>query len=306
MRLPIPCRCLKHSLIMCRRSLCIGMTPVLLLALSASPRVDADAGRDTVNTIKAHVELSGPPSSECVVLLHGLARTAASMQVLAQALAGESYRVANVDYPSRRHRIEALSEVAVSVGIDACRHAGSMRISMVTHSLGGILVRDYLSRHPDAPVQRLVMLGPPNHGSAVVDHLRDMPGFRWLNGPAGLQLGTGPDGHALQLGPASVDTAVIAGSRSINLYLSTLLEDPDDGKVSVASARLDGMCGMLVLPVSHPFIMQDEDVLRQTISYLRTGRFTAGDAQYPGCRFRTDATPAEPGERNITTDADTE
>ena len=56
---------------------------------------------------------------------------------------------------------------------------------------------------------------------------------------------------------------MIAGTRSINLVLSTYLPDPDDGKVSVASARLEGMCGFLTLPVSHPFIMKDKDVIDQ-------------------------------------------
>lgn len=234
----------------------------------------------------AHVELSGPPSAECVVLLHGLARTASSMDDMAEALSAAGYRVANVDYPSRHHRIQVLSELAVSAGIDACVQADSLPAFIVTHSLGGILVRDYLSRHSLDSLQRVVMLAPPNHGSAVVDNLAGMPGFQWLNGPAIEQLGTDANSLPLQLGEASVDTAVIAGSRSVNLYLSTFLENPDDGKVSVASARLEGMCAMLVLAVSHPFIMSDDETIGQVLSYLDSGTFTAEQAEYPDCRFR--------------------
>ncbi|MGQ7843446.1 esterase/lipase family protein [Granulosicoccus sp. 3-233] len=234
----------------------------------------------------AHVELSGPPSEDCVILLHGLARTASSMESMADALNGAGYRVANVDYPSRHHRIQLLSDLAIPAGVEACGQAGASRLQMVTHSLGGILVRDYLSRHRLKSLQRVVMLAPPNHGSAVVDNLQGVPGFHWLNGPAIQQLGTDAHSLPLQLGPATVDTAVIAGSRSVNLYLSTFLENPDDGKVSVASARLDGMCAMLVLTVSHPFIMSDAETIEQVLSYLADGRFTASHAEYPDCRFR--------------------
>jgi hypothetical protein len=232
------------------------------------------------------VHLSGPMSDACVLLLHGLARTASSMEDLAVVLGRAGYRVANVDYPSRHHRIENLSELAIPAGVDACRNSGSSLIDIVTHSLGGIMVRDYLSRHVIGELNRVVMLAPPNHGSAVVDKLEGMPGFSWLNGPAIEQLGTDERSLPLSLGPATVDTAIIAGTHSINLYLSTFLENPKDGKVSVSSARLDGMCAMLTLGVSHPFIMSDEVVMEQTVSYLDTGRFTLGEAEYPDCAFR--------------------
>ena len=56
--------------------------------------------------------------------------------------------------------------------------------------------------------------------------------------------------------------------------LSTYLPDPDDGKVSVASARLQGMCDFLAVGVSHPFIMRDDDVIEQVIHYLSNGQFS--------------------------------
>jgi len=61
----------------------------------------------------------------------------------------------------------------------------------VTHSLGGILVRQYLSTHTIKNLNRVVMLGPPNGGSEVVDKLANVPGFQFINGDAGMQLGTG-------------------------------------------------------------------------------------------------------------------
>ena len=46
---------------------------------------------------------------DCVVLLHGLARTAASMARLEEALTDAGFAVANIDYPSRKHAIEQLA-----------------------------------------------------------------------------------------------------------------------------------------------------------------------------------------------------
>ncbi len=223
--------------------------------------------------------------AECVVLLHGLARRAASMKGMQEALIDHGYLVANIDYPSRTKPIASLA-VAVEEGLKECEKAGGGTVHFVTHSLGGILLRHHLSLHSIDHFGRAVMLGPPNHGSEVVDAMRDVPGYVFLNGPAGLELGTDEGSVPLSLGAVHVDVAVIAGTSSINLILSTHLPDPDDGKVSVASARLDGMCAMLQMPVSHPFLMSDKDIISEVISYLSTGEFNSPEAEYPECGHR--------------------
>lgn len=225
-------------------------------------------------------------TGRCVVLLHGLARTSSSMSELGNALNEDGYSVALVDYPSRTHTIEILSKLAVDTGVESCLKNGNTRLYFVTHSLGGILVRAYLDNDAIPGLERIVMLAPPNHGSAVVDSVKGVPGVVWLNGPAFLELGTDEQSVPLSLGKIKTDTAVIAGTRSINLLLSNFLENPDDGKVSVESARLDGMCAMLVIAVSHPFIMKDELAIEQTVYYLNTGRFSEDSAEYLNCEAR--------------------
>jgi len=216
---------------------------------------------------------------ECVIALHGLARTAASMEKMAEELAEHGYRVANVDYPSREKTVEELAAPAIQEGLETCQAEGASRVHFVTHSMGGILVRQYMNGHTIENLGRVVMLAPPNQGSEVVDALRDTPGFEAINGPAGMQLGTKVTDVPRSLGPVAFDLGVIAGTRSINLVLSTYLPDPDDGKVSVDSAQVEGMCDFLALPVSHPFIMRDDDVIAQVIHYYQSGFFKDTEAE---------------------------
>lgn len=209
--------------------------------------------------------------SSCVVLLHGLARTNSSMKKLASELQKENYQTINVSYPSRKFTIEELAESVVSSALEQC--TAGKEIHFVTHSMGGILVRQYLSNHTIPNLGRVVMLGPPNKGSEVVDKLRNIPGFHFINGDAGMQLGTGELNIPNKLGPAEFDLGIIAGTESINLILSTLIPDTDDGKVSVERTKLEGMNDHIEMETSHPFMMKNNKVIAQVLYYLKNGKF---------------------------------
>lgn len=214
------------------------------------------------------------PAADCVVLLHGLARSAMSMNPMQRALEDEGFETANIDYPSRDYTIEELAQIAIPKGLDECRAKdGIGRIHFVAHSLGGILLRQYLSQNEIAGLGRVVMLGPPNQGSAAVDELRGVPGFDWLNGPAGLQLGKGEESLPLKLGPAAFELGVIAGNRTIDPITSSVLDNPDDGRVSVEDTKLDGMTDFVVVEHSHAFMMRMRRPIELTIRFLNSGSF---------------------------------
>lgn len=117
------------------------------------------------------------------------------------------------------------------------------------------------------------MLGPPNKGSQVVDNLSNVPGYQFINGPAGLQLGTGKESLPNALGAVNYEVGVIAGTKSINLMLSQYLPNPDDGKVSVENTKLEGMKDHLTVPATHTFMMNNKKVIQQVLYFLEHGVF---------------------------------
>ncbi len=211
---------------------------------------------------------------DTVILLHGLNRTHRSFSKMEYSLKENGYNVVNINYPSQRFTIETLVEQHISPIIRQCKKECHTRIHFVTHSMGGILIRYYLQYHSLPNLGNVVMLGPPNQGSEVVDKLKNIPGFKMINGPAGQQLGTSPDSLPQQLKPVDYPVGVITGNRSINPILSLIIPGQDDGKVSLKRARVKGMADFLVVPYTYTMIMRRQHVIEQTQYFLKYSQFS--------------------------------
>ncbi len=107
----------------------------------------------------------------------------------------------------------------------------------------------------------------------IVDVLGDFDAFGWFNGPAGMQLGTGPTVCQIACLRLILNSVLSLEINRLTRFFSAMLEGPDDGKVSVASTKLEGMKAHITLPVTHTFMMNNFRVMAQAILFLENGAF---------------------------------
>jgi predicted alpha/beta hydrolase family esterase len=213
-------------------------------------------------------------SDECVFLVHGLGRTKNSMMIMKHHLEKEGYRVVSFSYDSRHMSVDsAVGKLDAAVSNELHKASPPSKINFVTHSLGGILTRKVFELEAHERLGRVVMLSPPNHGSELPDKMGWIGLYRYVTGPAGMELGTDADSYPSKLGAVNFELGVIIGDRSLNPLYSCFIPGEDDGKVSIESAKVDGMSDFLVMHTSHTWIMNRKSVRRQVVHFLRNGYF---------------------------------
>lgn len=210
-------------------------------------------------------------ASEGVILLHGIFRTRFSMRRMAKFLNGHGYRVLNIGYKSTRFPLDILA-THIHEQIDTFSKTVD-QVHFVGYSMGGLLTRTYLTLYRPANLGRVVMLGTPNKGSEVADKLKNFWLYRKSYGPAGQQLITDQTSFEKLFSIVDFPLGVIAGSRSLDPLGSWIIGQPNDGKVSIESTRLNGMTDHLVVPVDHTFMPTHKKVWDATLHFLQHEKF---------------------------------
>ena len=215
------------------------------------------------------------------ILIHGLHQTALIMRPLAKRLQAQGLDTHQYGYRSMRDGIQTNSE-RLNKWLEQNHHP-DQPIDLVGHSLGGLIIRDFVYHYPQWQIGRCVTLGTPHIGSICADYI-------WRLTPAmvGKSYVDALDGTVAPL-PEHITLGVIAGNRPYGLgqvflqYHNRKLRKADsplfdeylvhDGTVYLKETKLDAATDHLIMPVSHTGMLVDNDVARQTGYFLQHGIF---------------------------------
>lgn len=227
-----------------------------------------------------------PHAGKVVILLHGLMRTSNAMSTMADFLEEHGFTVINFQYASSRETVEIhaadLAHVIDDLGPEVTE------INFVGHSMGNLVVRQYLGNlersgvKRDRRFHRMVMLGPPNQGSRMARILKNSLLFNTLAGASGAQLSIGWERLEPQLATPDFEFGIIAGGQDTEEDFSNfILRGRDDFTVSVSEAKLAGATDLLVQPLLHSTMMNQPDVLEATLRFLQDGCFVSPENRQP-------------------------
>lgn len=175
-----------------------------------------------------------------VVLLHGALRSSWGLLPTAVLLRRHGLRVRGFDYPTRKGTLE---HHAARLDAFLRKWLGEPPpvLGFVTHSMGALVVRQYLAQYADPQTRhRVVMLSPPNQGSQLAVHQQDGVIFRWVYGDAAREL-VPQRVRALPAAPDNADVLVLAGGRGDPRGYNPLLVGDDDGVVAVGEMGMPGV-----------------------------------------------------------------
>jgi pimeloyl-ACP methyl ester carboxylesterase len=252
--------------------------------------LDADNYRRALGTYDAcrakfdelvEAEPISPKSKQAVVLLHGLMRSRDCMIPLGDYLAEHGhYEIVNVSYPSTQADVRAHADSLAKV-LDSLE--GIEEVNFVAHSLGNLVIRDWMHEHYNAEnatfkLGRYVMLGPPNNGAQMARAFKENRLFNLVTGPSGKQLGEDWEKLAKHLDTPCCEFGILAGSSAIP---NPLVDGSDDGMVAVSETKLPGAADFRVLPVHHGRVRSCEVVGEMTLCFLKEGYFTTADQRTP-------------------------
>ncbi len=236
-----------------------------------------DACRAAFERLRAERSIA-PHREHMVLLVHGLGRSRASFRGLERALRDAGYGVAAIGYPSTRRSLAANADTLEALLADL---DGVRRISFVTHSLGGLLVRELLARdaawRDRIAVESVVMIAPPNQGSAMADVLQYVPPVNWLLWRGLFDATTA---HVATLPMPDVPIGIVAAGRGKAGY-NPLLEGDDDLIVRVAETRLDGATDWVRVPAPHAVVMNRPQTVAAVLAFLEHQRFSPPVAAPP-------------------------
>ena len=200
-----------------------------------------------------------------VVLVHGLWNRGWMMASMAKRLRARGHRVRVFSYPTRAADLDGHADALH----DFLEKDRAQELHLVGHSMGGLVILNMLSRYDDLPPGRVVLMGTPVQGSAVVRKMAKLPGQEFIFGKSRENLLQG-----FRVSPEGRETGMIRGTRPFGFgQIAGRPDEPNDGSIRLSETQLEGLKDTIDLPVAHSEMLVSAKVVDQVEQFLLYGSF---------------------------------
>ena len=207
-----------------------------------------------------------------LIFIHGFYGNYTQFMKIEEALEPYYTKIHNENYVTIGDKIEDMVDKFLKPVFEKFKSYN--KIDIVTHSMGALLIRYYLSQNNCLNLGRVVMISPPNKGSDLTNLYFKFPFNKWLDIPVLEQLKPNSD-FLLTLPPVNYEVGIIASTRTINPVFSAFIDGEDDGVVTLESMKLDNQKDYVEIDSSHLFVLFQDDTIQNILSFLKTGYFSS-------------------------------
>jgi pimeloyl-ACP methyl ester carboxylesterase len=209
-----------------------------------------------------------------VLLVHGFFRNDKDMEVLKTYLGDYGQDVYSVNLPTTFQPLEKIYTSFKKQLLDIDTNIYT-KIHFVGHSMGGLIIRYYLSKHKVPKLGRCVFIGTPNKGTRLADIGLKIPLLAQVLKPI-RALHSKALAIDLPQNNPTPDIGIIAGTNH-RLITGCFLKKPNDGRVEVAANKLDVslMKDFIALDYVHTKIHKEKITAELVYQFLEYGKFKA-------------------------------
>ncbi|ARG98706.1 esterase/lipase family protein [Legionella micdadei] len=219
-------------------------------------------GKDQPVKIESTFLTQAKHQREIVVLIHGLMRSSLSMASLKLYLKNQGYQVYSYSYPSSRYDIHEHGIFLYQFIDSLLSENRGRKIHFITHSLGGIIIREALAnltKNQLKDIGCLIMLAPPNQGSSLAkSFIKVFPMVVPFIKPLA-ELSSDQTAYVHRVPIPNIKIGIIAGRY--------------DAKVPPSEARLPGQTEPVIIDTNHAFIMNNPKARQLILTFLEKGKF---------------------------------
>ena len=204
-----------------------------------------------------------------ILLIHGLGRTPLSMRSLSQALAEAGHQPMSFGYTTLT---ESFDEIVGRLRDRLQVLSQNPPYGVVTHSMGGVLVRAALSgSDPGSDLAEpallspahVVMLAPPNQSPRLARIACHLPPFLWFAGQSGQNLASKAFYESLP--KLTCPYTLITGNIGITGSLSPFGSEINDLVVGSEESKMYPYDKLIEVPAPHSFIMNNKLAQSETL-----------------------------------------